>query len=334
MNIAEAIAAFLVVFIHFPFSGRAGSVVLAIARISVPFFYCVSGYFFFKGDTQKEIESIPRKIKKLGRLVCFSELAYLLFYVVLQIENIGFTFQAVTNVLGAELERYCEDLAAHLLVFSPLLNGVCWFVLSLCVVYIVAYVIFKCGWQHRALVLSIILLPAGILLRRIVVAAGITTEIPYERILPFLPFPFFMIGYYIHKYQQYFDSISNIKYGFALCFGVILTIMEQFYDTHTLYVGTPILVIGLIAFCGKNKDYSVKSYVGQYLSHIGSQTATYIYIMHMMVGNIVYVVLSKLIPVDQNHPVFLWGYPLITLAAAVICAEVISFLRKLIHSRW
>ena len=42
INIMKALAAFLVVFIHVPFPGLAGSIVTAIARISVPFFFWVS----------------------------------------------------------------------------------------------------------------------------------------------------------------------------------------------------------------------------------------------------------------------------------------------------
>lgn len=44
LNIAEAIAAFLVVCIHFPVPGNGE--VTAIARISVPLFFSISGYFF------------------------------------------------------------------------------------------------------------------------------------------------------------------------------------------------------------------------------------------------------------------------------------------------
>ena len=44
LNIAEAIAAFLVVCIHFPVPGNGE--VTALARISVPLFFSISGYFF------------------------------------------------------------------------------------------------------------------------------------------------------------------------------------------------------------------------------------------------------------------------------------------------
>ncbi|MFV8815028.1 acyltransferase family protein [Aerococcus urinaeequi] len=41
----KTIAAFLVICIHIPFPGEVGQIITAIARIAVPFFFMVSGFF-------------------------------------------------------------------------------------------------------------------------------------------------------------------------------------------------------------------------------------------------------------------------------------------------
>lgn len=50
LNIMEAIAAILVIFIHICFPTGAERAVVAIARISVPFFFGISCYFFYKNS--------------------------------------------------------------------------------------------------------------------------------------------------------------------------------------------------------------------------------------------------------------------------------------------
>lgn len=47
--IVEAMAAFLVVFIHAPIPGVIGDCVCGVARISVPLFFIISGFFLFNG---------------------------------------------------------------------------------------------------------------------------------------------------------------------------------------------------------------------------------------------------------------------------------------------
>lgn len=124
LNIMEAVAAILVVLIHFKFPGETGNTVTAVARISVPFFFSISGYFFFKNDPGRELGSIPRKIRRLLILILCSECAYFLFYWMLPIDNHGFTIQALKNVIMLEMVNpYCAELINLLAVFALPLNG-------------------------------------------------------------------------------------------------------------------------------------------------------------------------------------------------------------------
>ena len=240
LNIMEAIAAILVVLIHFKFPGETGNMVTAIARVSVPFFFAISGYFFFRDNAQKELASIPKKIKKLLLLILCSECVYFLFYWMLQVDNHGFTVQALKNVIELEiLKPYHAELAIRLPVFAPPLNGAFWFVGSLVVVYLCIYFVVKFRYQHVAFIVSLVFLATGFVLRRLLVHWGVSTPFPYERLLPFLPFPFFMIGYYIHKYQKALNRIHNSVYCVIFVTGILAVSLEEHMcrggRTHPLY---------------------------------------------------------------------------------------------------
>lgn len=334
LNIMEAIAAILVVFIHFKFPGQAGDAVMALARISVPFFFSISGYFFFRNDAGKELSSILGKIKRLLMLILCSECVYFLFHWMLQIDNHGFTAQALKNVFVLEIWKpYCAELANRLAVFAPPLNGTFWFVGSLIVVYICVYLVVKYSQQRASFVVSLVLLLIGFALRRILFYTGVRTQFPYERLLPFLPFPFFMIGYYIRKHQSRFDEISDKVYGAVFAAGVLFTLLEQGAVAHTLYAGTLILVPAMISFGGKHRVYAPKTAVGRYLSHVGADTATYIYMLHTMIAWVCAVIIPRLLPIDPQQPLYLWIFPVVACAASIVCGEAIYLLKQILFKK-
>jgi surface polysaccharide O-acyltransferase-like enzyme len=329
LNIVEAVATFLVVFIHFPFPDRAGTIIIAIARISVPFFFCVSGYFFYKENEDAERTTIPRKIKNLLRLILFSELTYILFYSALQIRATGFSLQPIISALSAQLNAYfLKNPMIYLAVFEPPFNGVCWFIGSLIAVYAILYVYRR--WKKSALRVAIVLMLIGMLLRRILFYCGVQTDLPYEWLLPFLPFPFFVIGYHLRKYKTFCDKIDNRIYCAMLLVGIILTVAESFAGKHTLYFGTLLLVFVAIAFCGKYSQYEVRTHIGKLFSHIGGSTATYIYILHMIVGNIVYVLVPRMLAIDETHWLYLWGIPIMICIFSAIVAEFVVALKRVV----
>lgn len=333
LNVVEALATMLVIFIHFPFNGYIGNMVIAVARISVPFFFSVSGYFFYKGDNSREYSSISKKIKHLLSLMLMSEMIYFAYYVALQIRVDGFSFQAVWNVIQSEvINYYLKNIIERLSVFAPPFNGVCWFIGSLIVVYLVVGVIVKKGWQKTAFLCSMVTLGAGMVLGRVLSYLNISTPIQYERILPTLPLPFFLIGYFIRKNELLFNKISDRHYVGLFLLGFMLTLVEQFVGNYTLYIGTVILVVSLIAFCGKHSTHTVHTLPGKIMNHIGGVTSLFIYILHMMVGHTLSVVFDKLFPGIRNQ---VHIFPVFVCIASCCVAEVFAYARKelLLHGK-
>ena len=330
LNIAEALASFLVVCIHFPVPGNGE--VTALARIAVPLFFSISGFFLYQGDREMERCRIPGKIKHLVGLILLSELSYLAFYTLLQMRHVGVSFQAVKNVYKAEvLDSYYQELADRLVVFEPPLNGVAWFIGSLIMVYLVVLLTIRHKWFLRFLHVFVILLPVSMLLRRVFMAVGWNAFILEERLLPLLPLPFFAIGYLIHRYKEDICSYSDRILLLAFGAGIALTLIEHYFWQHTLYIGTVVLVPVILLLCIKHEDYVPGTVATRLLSHIGAKTATYIYLFHILVETIVRVFASRLFPSAEQSVIWRIIYPVLVFAASAVFGELVCRTRKLLQ---
>lgn len=77
LNILKAISAILIVFNHCKFPGTFGILMSNYARIGVPIFFMISGYFVYNND----IEKIKKKIIHILRLLLISCIFW--FYLIL-----------------------------------------------------------------------------------------------------------------------------------------------------------------------------------------------------------------------------------------------------------
>lgn len=329
LNIVEAIAALLVVCIHFPFGGR-GRAVIALATVSVPFFFSISGYFLYKGNTQTEFSNIPRKIKRLIGLMLASELVYFLFYTALNMRHTGISLEAVKRTIEEEvINYYFKNLAERLVVFAPPLNVIAWFIGSLIIVYAVIMLILRRKWFLKVLYGLAVSLPLTMLLRRIFLIADLKALLPDERILPLLPLPFFALGYLIHKHKAWVCRYSNCGLLLVLVAGAALTLLENCLWQHTLYFGTAVIVPTLLILCIKNDGYKPRSLCGCIMSHIGANTATYIYIFHILIETIVRVLVYRVFPNIEQSAIWQIIYPVLIFAASAVCGELIYRTKRL-----
>lgn len=73
LDVLKTISAFLIVCIHAPFPGIVGEYLIAIARIGVPIFFMITGYFY---DCITERGREKQQIKKIFILLVVSNLLY------------------------------------------------------------------------------------------------------------------------------------------------------------------------------------------------------------------------------------------------------------------
>lgn len=313
LNIIEAFATYFVVFIHVPFPGKFGEIITALARVTVPFYFCVSGYFFFRNNQNNLGKTIKRKILRLAKTLIISEIVYFLYYLFLQMRHDGFSFTAITNLIKAEFfDYYVPDIINRITVFAPVFNGVTWFIATLIVVYCIEYFITKYNFHTISLIAFSLLMIFCLIGRRILKYFNITTELPYERFIFFLPLPFFEIGYVFNKYQE---KIKNIKHIYSIIFiisGVFLTIIECLFDpSHTLYFGTCLIIAGLFVCFIQNSDYVPHFVILKHFNYIGENLTTNIYIYHNLIKMFFFSLISIVLPVINDNSVYIWIKPLL-----------------------
>ena len=68
IDVMRIVMAFLVVAIHLPFDGKAGSVFITYGKTAVPFFLVVCGYFLYRDDNK---EMMKRLLKQTKRILIF-----------------------------------------------------------------------------------------------------------------------------------------------------------------------------------------------------------------------------------------------------------------------
>ena len=204
--------------------------------------------FFYKGNSDAERRSIPRKLKNLLFLILISELTYFSFYTLLLV---------------------------------------------------------------------------GVLIRRIFIMMDLKTLLPDERILPLLPLPFFAMGYLMHRHQEQCLSVGDRFCLVVFAAGTVLTLAENCFQTHTLYIGTVLMVPSVLLLCVKHGEHVPQSWFGRMMSHIGSKTATYIYLFHILVETVLRVMINGVLPGIRENSLFATAYPLIVFAASAVFGEMI-----------
>ena len=322
ISIAKAIAAYLVIAIHFPIPGQAGQALLAIARFSVPFSFAVSGYFFCSKAPGNQLRSIPRKIKKLLSITFISEICYFAYYALLQAKNIGFSFQCIRNVIDAEFwGYYCKELPARLLVFSPVFNGRLWFVLTLAVIYVLMYGVIRFRLIDILIRFSPLVLLVNLYLERRI--PGIYAAFSLNRFILMMPLPFFMLGYAFRLHALRIARLSTFLYSSAIVIGLLLSVLEGlFHSNCILYFGTILTVAGVFGIAAKHACYRPVSLIARGLDHIGAKCSLFIYVMHPMIGWIISSMAQIFLRMPDTSAVYKCMLLVVVCVSSTVAAEV------------
>ena len=132
LDFFKFICAFLVVCIHIPVF-YVGEWVVAVARVAVPFFFMVTG-FFFSVEFNKEKQK--RQLKKILVLTAFSNILYILVKFIM--------FAVKGEILQFFSETFTLDAIIRFLVFNdPFAGAHNWYLNALLYALVVLFVITK-----------------------------------------------------------------------------------------------------------------------------------------------------------------------------------------------
>lgn len=273
VDILKAICAYLVIIIHFEFPFKY-LYAEAVARMAVPVFFMISG-FFCKGEKRE----IQRKIVHLFILFGISEIIYFGYYIFLYRTWWTYWLGGVLNwetIKNALIFNYTNVFLAG------------WFLLALAYMYILYWVIVKLHLRKLAYAIAPFVL-LWLWFGQRAQTMGIIRNIPpMPNIIR--AYPFFVIGVWTQEYQsQIIKRVSDRMNWILIIIGFILVVCERyilnrivFEEKYYIYFGTIFLVVGAFLLTIQSKD-NMEVPLLRYMQYIGEKLSSYIYILHYLI---------------------------------------------------
>lgn len=258
--------------------------ILVAARLAVPTFFAISGYYFFRKSQDDEYKSAIKNIKRLFLL--FMAGLTICFITSLLLNGFHSTASIVTPdglFIGAFLNR----------IFVVNYAGPLWFILALIYCYGVYY-IFPRFFQKKNLYLVagglfLLSLSAGYPYRGIIMD-GLPNYVLLSWIC--MGLPYFTLGYGMHAYwnsiQKHLHKFSEFK---LLALAIALYLIEQlvffasdlFTPNMTIEnpITMPLIVSSILIAALKHPGKSSAK-----LSSIAANYSLYIFIIHLPIASI------------------------------------------------
>lgn len=284
LDILKSICAYMVVFIHCCGETIFEQYTSSVFRIAVPIFFMITGFFYKKTiEDGKEII----QIKKIIKLIVFSNLFYLAFY---------FIRLSLNGTFGVWFTDIVDSHSLiDILIFNvdPILHRL-WYLNALLYCLIIAYFINKAQKMDLLVKISPILIIIGLLL-------GSYSMVVFDKTLPeqycrnfiTIALPFFAIGYEVNK-KQY--KCNNTKLVVFSIISLFLNIVEIYllkkigkFSGCEMFVFTPALAI-----CVFLLFLDIKVNLSKLLSSIGKKHSTNIYIFHKFIEIYVIIIINHI----------------------------------------
>lgn len=315
LDAAKASAAYFVILLHIHFPGTAGDIVNVLARFAVPFFFMVSGYFCCseKGDM---IKKLPGKIGHILRLTMGSLFFYIIWGCVRRSLRREDVFQWLKSLLN---QNYVKEFFMYNNT-SPVKFHL-WFLAALLYCYLIFLVVWHFQIQIAAGLLIPMLLAGNFYYGEGAAWRGAAFRTMIYRNWLFTGMPFFMMGYWIHRWEPGFRKKIRPGYLYPgmLC-GMILTIMEYYrVGKQELFMGSVIFVWCLFIWCVLDRDRAVPGW----LADMGRKDAFLIYLLHPAVWDVCKDAAGFL--GIRSAIWFAWSAPVIVCVLTVIAAEGVRF---------
>lgn len=319
IDFIKGIACMFVVFMHCEFPGIMGTIVQAVSRFCVPFFFMVSGYFCFKPlavnielktakDQTGGISSIGKKIKHIGKITFWASVFYLAF-VLLQ--------QSILNNQNFILS--VRDVFNWLVFNQPrIIAGQYWFLFALLYAY-TFYGILECLRLRRfAYILAAMMFVVYVLMAQGAHLAGYHVPNMFYRNWLVEAFPYFMLGHYIHENQDWIN-ISNKALITIIVTTTLLCWVERWFmgrDFGVNIVTVP-QVFALFVYGVKNPQRH-----GGIVQRLGRDCSMLVYILHPAVWHSLEEIYNEF-ELNDNMPA-LYLMPIFVLGLSVLLSIVFN----------
>ncbi|MBP5493028.1 MAG: acyltransferase [Clostridiales bacterium] len=269
IDLMRIVMAFLVVTIHWPFSGNAGNVFITYGKTAVPFFLVVCGYMLYRDDAN---ELMSRLLKQTRRILIFF-LASNVFYA-----GAAALFDKMTNGrVNMRVYFNANAMKSFLLYnFSPFSEHL-WYLGSLLYALVILLILNKLKVLKPAIFLGPVLIAAYVVLSHMGVAESYQLR---NAILVGLAYT--MTGMLIRRYEKKILSIKALPVILGIL--AVVTSITAIVELRTYkqgvavpFVSCEILTIVLVLLCLRFPNFGM----GTYAEKLGRTCSLPIYIMHI-----------------------------------------------------
>ena len=300
MECFKMLAAVLVVFIHVTFPGRAGSLVVSLARIGVPVFFAISGYFSF----QVHSDRLGKRILHIGGLFVTAVAAAVILGSITAVAN----GQGLMDFLWGYVPG-TENLATMMLLQESSFphTGYTWYLLSVLVCYGVLFL--YAGFFGEApiryqplYIVSVFLLVIHTLMGEMTKAANITVPYQLYRNGLFFGLPMFTLGIFIREYQERILTnfrLTDKKLMAVILIGVTMTLLQwKGVGVGELPPGAVVQAVGWMLLLASHPDLKRKSKAANAVIGSLGMVSTVVYLIHYPLIDIYETFLLPYLPLD------------------------------------
>lgn len=317
LDILKMFCAFLVVCVHMPFPGNLGTAVWALARIAVPIFLMITGFFY---RTVKENGREKQQLLKVLKLTIFANVLH-------------FVWGIAISLLTSSPVEYIKQTLTGEAVFKFLLLNESPFEIHLwylsCLLFVLAIMFFLTRKETLFRVpywLIPILLLGNLLLGKYApVLWGREFDLLFARNFLFAGLPYILMGAFLSenmgRLETAFGKRQWILVLLVAFFFATLMLESWLLDTagmgkagdnylSTIFLACTVVILAVVAPDVKENNI---------LAKLGKATSTGVYIFHMIMKDVLAILLTGLF-----GSIYPWVRPICVFVASVIFALVLK----------
>ncbi|SFB29954.1 Peptidoglycan/LPS O-acetylase OafA/YrhL, contains acyltransferase and SGNH-hydrolase domains [Acetitomaculum ruminis DSM 5522] len=336
------IAAFCVVALHFPMRNRFGDELSVLARIGVPFFFLISGYFHFN-HKELDYKKIIKELLKIIKYLIICNTVYFLY----TLNKTAHLYHGKEDAYFLAAKRIILKLLnLRFLFFNFGLAGHLWYLRAMLILVIVFALVKKFHLEKLVLftipVIMIIDYSMG-QYAPLIWGHPISWRLiePIEKFLG-VGYCYFFIGYFLHRffedsdlYKKLRDKIRGKEYlliGFIFLFTAFNVFEAKYLLSMGIklrplnYIGTFFLVLSIFIFLSFFPNLGGGKYP---FSKIGKECAEHIYFWHVIYGKI----LGKIIRHTPYYSFFAKYRTILIYLSLLIIILIIVSIKSLIVNK-
>lgn len=311
----KGISCVFVVFLHCPFPGTVGDIIIYACRFPVPIFFMITGYYCYSRDSVW----IRKKALGIFKMLFFAELFY----------GMWNCLRTILLGKGGVLD-YFQGVEAfghpvRTLFFGTFFNGTLWYLYAAFWTYCILYFLIRSSWARTAGYFLIPVLLGLQIFGRFYWQNhfDIEADVYLFRSALLFGLPLTMLGSLLASLKEriqrrilWIHSILIVFFG-----GVVMVaeyfISRQYMDFHlsTVFISTGLFLLAMTYPYGENRLFAVLSYIGRRLS-------MWIYLSHMFFSGFLNLIAEK--TGAWSHPVYTWGRPVYICICSCLFAMLVN----------